>query len=258
MKPQIDVVILTWNDGEAMLSRAVGSALASEEVDVQVIVVDNGSTPPATVAVDARVTLIRNEENRGVAGGRNQGVAAGTAPLVCLLDSDARLAPATLRRMLEPLLGDDHVGLVAPVFTGQRPEESGGRAPSPWRKLGRGLNLFDDYGAVPRGPADRWWDVDFTIGACQLFRRVAYQDVGGIDEAFFYGPEDVDFCLRLRNAGWRVLQDGAASCHHPPRRRFRRPLSRKGMQHAAAIARHLWRHRHGAPVPSRQTPPVPG
>lgn len=239
--PKIDVVILTWNDG-ARLDTALASALASEGVDVNVIVVDNGSDPPAAVISDLRVRLVRNRANRGVAAGRNQGVAAGTAPLVCLLDSDARLHPQTLAHMAGALC-DDGVALAAPVFTGQDPEASAGRAPHTLRKLARALNLTSSYGGVRRRRSSSQWDVDFAIGACQLFRRSAYDQVDGIDETFFYGPEDVDFCLRLRKAGYRIVQVAGASCDHPPRRRFRRVLTRRGLEHGWAISRYLWRHR---------------
>ncbi len=239
----IDVVILTWNDGDR-LAVAVRSALASVGVDVHVTVVDNGSAPPARVDDDPRVSLIRNVGNRGVAGGRNQGARAGDRLLVCLLDSDARLHPHALAVLSQPLAGDPSIALSVPVFTGQPPEASAGKAPDVRRKLNRILNRCDGYEGTPRGDADPYWDVDFGIGACQLFRRSAYEQVGGIDESFFYGPEDADFCMRLKEAGWRVVQVAGADVDHPPRRRYRRVLTRRGAQHAAAVARFLWRHRH--------------
>jgi GT2 family glycosyltransferase len=242
MTEAVDVVVLTWNDG-AELETAVHSALGSTGVDVHVIIVDNGSSPPAPRVDDGRVHLIRSEQNLGVAAGRNRGVLAGAAPYVCLLDSDARLHRSALESLLHAVRDDDRVALAGPVFTNQPPEASGGRAPTVRRKLARALNLTDIYESTPRDPDDRAWDVDFVIGACQLFRRAAYEQVGGIDESFFYGPEDVDFCLRLKDRGWRIVQVGRAGCDHPPRRRFRQPLTRRGVAHAWAIARHLWRHR---------------
>ena len=106
----IDVVILTWNDGP-MLDTAVQSALTSRDVDVRVIVVDNGSDPPAAVPADSRVTLVINTENRGVAAGRNQGARLGDAPLVCFLDSDARLHPDTLSHLVSALEAEPTRGL---------------------------------------------------------------------------------------------------------------------------------------------------
>lgn len=239
--PLIDVVVLTWNDGD-LLTAAIDSALASVGVDVNVIVVDNGSDPPATVPDDPRVTLVRNTVNRGVAPARNQGAALGRAPFVCFLDSDARLLPSTLGHLLTPLAAGPEIALSAPVFTDQPAEASAGKAPTLADKALRVLDVRSTYRAdTGIGP---WWDVDFAIGACQFVRRDAFESAGGFDETYFYGPEDVDLCLRLREAGLRVVQVEAAGCHHPPRRRNRRLLTRRGMLHASAVARHLWRHRN--------------
>ncbi len=236
-------MILTWNDGPA-LADAVDSAIASRGIDVRVTVVDNGSQPPARVVDDPRVVLIRNDTNRGVAPARNQGVAAGRAPLVCLLDSDARLKPDTLLSLSRRTT--DQVGLAAPIFDGQVPEESGGRAPGATRKACRALGLTSHYGSMRPSDHSSCWPVDFVIGACQLFRREAFDAVGGLDDTIFYGPEDVDFCLRLRAAGWAVTQTSDATCHHPPRRRNRRILTRRGLAHTVAVIRHLRRHRSTA------------
>ena len=239
--PSVDVVVLTWNDGH-LLQAAVDSALASEDVDVRVIVVDNGSDLPPDLAADDRLVLACNPVNQGVARGRNRGASLGTSPFVCFLDSDARLLPRTLARLMEPLAGRPEVALAAPVFSHQPPEASAGRAPTLVDKVLRILDLRDTYRPVPRAGA-AWWDVDFAIGACQLVRRDLFEAVGGFDESYFYGPEDVDLCLRLKSGGGRVVQVAAARCEHPPRRRNRRVLTRRGLQHGWAVTRHLWRQR---------------
>lgn len=237
--PQVDVVVLTWNDG-ALLDAALESVRGSTGIQAEAIVVDNGSTPPVPRPSGSR--LLRNERNRGVAAGRNQGARAGAADFVCFLDSDARLEPDALAHLVEPLVGDARIALSAPVFVGQRREASAGRAPTLGRKLLRLVGTTGVY--VPGSPGEaQSWDVDFAIGACQLVRRTAFEAVGGLDESYFYGPEDVDFCLRLRERGWRVVQVGAATCHHPPRRGNRRLFTVRGMRHAVAVCRHLWRHR---------------
>jgi GT2 family glycosyltransferase len=240
-RPEVDVVILTWNDGP-VLDDAVASALTQADVDVRVTVVDNGSSPPARVD-HADVRLLRLETNLGVGGGRNIGVAAGWAPFVCLLDSDARLRPGALAHLVAPAIADDAVALTAPVFTGQRPEASAGRAPTIRRKIWRALNRTDCYATTPGQGDGAWWDVEFAIGACQLVRRDAFDSAGGLDASALFGPEDVDLCLKLRGRGWRVVQVGGGLCDHPPRRAFRRIVSRRGVAHAAALGRHWWRHR---------------
>jgi GT2 family glycosyltransferase len=236
----VDVVILTWNDPDDLRS-AVESALSQVRVRTNVIVVDNGSDPPATV--DERALVVRSNVNLGVGGGRNLGVRAGSAPFVCILDSDAQLRPDALVRLLAPMVDDAGIGLVAPVFTGQQQEASAGRAPTLGRKLARLANRTDVYARTAgQGEGDSW-DVEFAIGACQVFRRDAFEAVGGIDARDRFGPEDVDFCLRLRARGLRVVQVAGCTCDHPARRGHRAVLTSRGLRHGAAVIRHLWRHR---------------
>lgn len=233
----VDVVILSWNDGP-LLDAAVRSAKASGPIMRSISVVDNGSDPP--VPELPGVHVIRNATNLGTTVSRNQGARAGDGPLVCFLDSDAELLPETLGEMAEVLQADERVALTAPVFVGQTPEESAGRAPGLRRKLARVTGLTSTYGAMPRG--GRSWDVEFAISACYLVRREAFEQIGGFDESYFYAPEDVDLCLRLRRAGWRVVQVDVP-CRHQPRRRHRKVMTRAGARHAGAVARHLWRQR---------------
>lgn len=237
--PEIDVVILTWNDGE-LLDAAVRSALASDHVRPNVVVVDNGSEPPA--ATDGRALLVRNPRNVGVARGRNQGARLGQSDLICFLDSDAVLGSDSLSRMAR-LFSDPRVAVTVPVFEGQVPEASAGRAPTLRLKIERGLGRRATYEPTDQADSARMWDVEFGIGACQLIRREAFEAVGGLDESIFFGPEDLDFCLRVLAAGWRVVQMADSGVSHPPRRAFRKPLTVKGARHAWSVARHHWRHR---------------
>lgn len=237
-RPEIDVVVLTWNDGD-LLKKAIGSAMKSREVSVNVIVVDNGSQPPAIVPTG--VTLLRNDQNVGVAAGRNQGVRAGSAPLVLLLDSDAELLPDSLATLVDEQLRTD-AGVIVPVFDDQEPEASAGDAPGLARKALRVMGKTAHY-ARRHDSSEPSWPVEFGIGACQLFPRSVWEAIGGIDESFFYGPEDVDFCLRVLDHGREVRQAAGAPVIHPPRRRHRKPLNRAGIKHAWAVVRYLTRHR---------------
>ncbi len=243
MNPLVDVVILSWNENRDVLQEGVDSALSSQGVDVTVYLVDNGSNPPAKPRTDSRVRLIRNERNSGVGAGRAQGIRAGLAPFVCLMDSDAQLHWDTLSVLVEVLEGDFRVGLAAPAFDGQAPQQSAGEAPTLALKLRRALGLTDEYEMGTEFGPDGTRAVDFAIGACQLIRRTAYEEIGGLDTTVFYGPEDVDLCLRLNAAGWSVLQVSSAKCRHEPRRANKKLFTLRGTAHAIAVLRHLWKHR---------------
>lgn len=241
MTQSIDVVILTWNDQADMVA-AVQSVLASTGCEPTVIVVDNGSDPPAQVPDDHRVRLVRNDENRGVPAGRNQGAALGAAPFVATLDSDAVVEPTTLQRLLEPMLADPSIGATCPVFVGHAPEHTAGRHPSILRKVARGLNLTDRYASMRPasgdGAASSSWDVEFAIGACQVIRRSVFDTMGGFQEGHLFGPEDIEFSTRLRHHGYRLVQVAGVGCHHVARRSHKRLLSRQGLRHVVAVGRY--------------------
>ena len=85
----------------------------------------------------------------------------------------------------------------------------------------------DDEGAI---------EPFYVIGACQMIRREAFEQVGYLDEAIFYGPEDADFCQRLRQAGWQIKYLPQYSIIHTYYRHTRHhPLSRLGMHHIRGL-----------------------
>jgi GT2 family glycosyltransferase len=96
----------------------------------------------------------------------------------------------------------------------------------------------------------RWWDhtgvreVDYVIGACQLIRKAALDEVGLLDERIFYGPEDVDLCLRMQHAGWRVEYVPEAVVMHLERRVTRKLLSTLTARHVYGLGYFFWKHRH--------------
>lgn len=239
--PRIDVVILTWNDGDDART-AVETALQSVGVEVTVTVVDNGSDVPFDLGPldDARARVVRLPSNVGVGGGRNHGAMLGGEDYVCFLDSDAILRPHSLETLLAPILEDPTIGLVGPVFAGHERTQTGGRAPTIFRKVARGLGLTNRYAAAGTGNGPLF-EVDFVIGACQLFRRAVWIEVGPLDAAHRFGPEDLDFCLRVRAAGWRIVQVPDSGCRHDARRGFRSPFTKRGIQHGLALVDHYRR-----------------
>jgi GT2 family glycosyltransferase len=235
-RPQVDVVVLTWNDGEEA-EVAVRSALASSGVDARVWVVDNGSDRPFPAVAGA--TVHRSPENLGVSKGRRLGVTLGDAPLICFLDSDAVLAPGALASMAA-VLADDSIALVGPVFDGVEATETGGVHPTLVRKLARAAGLTRTYRSGP-APVAGVRDVDFVIGACQVFRRDVYGEVGGLSDEGLFGPEDVELCRRFRAGGHRVVQADGVGVEHDARRGWRNPFNKRGVEHLRSVLRYYVR-----------------
>jgi GT2 family glycosyltransferase len=111
------------------------------------------------------------------------------------------------------------------------------RVPAAWAERALADELLAEYDhRMPR-------DVDYVIGACQVIRREAFADVGPLDEQFFYGPEDVDYAIRMWQNGWRVTYVPQALVRHDEQRLTqRRVLSRLTLTHAAGLARYFRKH----------------
>ena len=249
--PALSIIILTWNSRAlleaclAALPAAIGS-LAGE-----LIVVDNGSNDgtEAFLARRADVTVIRNPKNRGVAAGRNQGLRAARGEFVALLDVDTVPAPEAFVRLVDYLRGSRDAGLVGPKLVGSGGElqYSCRRFPTLLDKLARRLPARWNQRLI--GEVElRWWnhdavrDVDYLIGACQVIRRVALDEVGLLDERIFYGPEDVDLCLRMHAAGWRVVYVPDAVVAHLERRVTRKLWSMLTVRHVQGLGYYFWKH----------------
>ncbi len=251
---QVSAVILTWNSAQH-----IGRALATlqregERIPTEVIVVDNGSSDNsleivAAATPDARV--VRNVSNQGVARARNQGVGVSRAPYILFLDSDTEMTPGSLATMVEFLEAHPGVAVVGPMLTypDGRLQYSSRKFPTVPGKLLRLLPLAWRR-AVPLAVDEemhsldrsRPQQVDYVIGACQLIRRTVMDSLGGLDERMFYGPEDVDFCLRAWRAGWEVCYIPAAIVVHLEQRITHRHFDHLTLRHGMALAFYFWKH----------------
>jgi GT2 family glycosyltransferase len=94
-------------------------------------------------------------------------------------------------------------------------------------------------------PHDRTREVEYVLGACQLFTASAQAAAGEIDERIFFGPDDVEWCLAVRGAGLQVVYHPAATVVHGYRRTSAsRPFSRVALAQIGAFARFQWKWRH--------------
>jgi hypothetical protein len=257
--PVLSIVILTWNS-RAMLEACLAALPAGTAgVASETIVVDNGSRDGTAELLAGRADLVvlRNARNRGVAAGRNRGMGAARGEFVALLDVDAEPEPGAFATLVAHLRAAPGVALVGPKLVGPdgRLQYSCRRFPTVLDKLLR--RLPQRWGrAVADDVELRWWDhasvrdVDYVIGACQVIRRSALAQVGLLDERIFYGPEDVDLCLRLHRAGWRVLYVPQAVVTHLERRVTRKLLSTLTLRHVHGLGYYFWKHRYLITRPS--------
>lgn len=246
------IVILTWNSLDVI--RACLSSLPQglSRFTSEVIVVDNGSrdlTPAVLRREFPWMRLLVNRKNQGVAHARNQGMLVSQGEYIILLDDDTVVQPGALDTLVHYLETHPQVGLCGPKLVDHRGQLhlSCRLFPTLVDKLARRLPC--DFARTMTRTAEMVdWDhqtpraVDYVIGACQAIRRVALAEVGLLDERIFYGPEDVDLCLRLQQAGWLVVYHPESVVIHMERRVTRSLLSRLSWKHGLGVVHYFWKH----------------
>jgi GT2 family glycosyltransferase len=206
----VSVCIVNWNCRELLRNclRSLGSR--RQGVRVEVIVVDNGSVDGAAdmVARDfPRVRLVRNADNRGFSAANNQAAALARGRYLFFLNNDTLVPPGTLRQLRDFLRARPEVGLVGPQLRdgdGQ-PQVSARGRPEVGALLHR-VALLRRTGLF-RGAYRRYRgrDGDFTttrrvevlMGAALFLRRSTFRQCGPWDEAYTFGGEDIDLCMRI-------------------------------------------------------------
>jgi N-acetylglucosaminyl-diphospho-decaprenol L-rhamnosyltransferase len=223
---------------------------------VQTVLVDNASTDD-TVAWVAKnhpeVEVIALAENIGVAA-RQRGLECARGELTMFLDSDAELTATALPTMVAALERNPGWGLIGPrlVDDDGKLQLSCRRFPPRCLPLVRRppLSWFLDDSALVR--RHLMADVDhstarpvlYVLGACQLFRSSLARAAGPFPDWIFLGPDDIEWCIRIRDAGGEVIyQPGATVIHRHKRRTRRYPISRTALRHLRAFARFQWRYR---------------
>lgn len=215
MKPQkmpdMSIVIVNFNTRELLRARL-------HAFSGRIIVVDNASTDGSREMVEKEfpnVDLIRNQRNVGFAKANNQGIQRVKSRYVLLLNTDCEGTHQAIRDVVNYFEDHPDVGAVTcrlVLVDGSMDPACHRGFPTPWASLTYFLGLeklfpasriFGQYhqGYKPMGEIH---DVDCISGAFFLVRREVIEKVGLLDEAFFMYGEDIDWCFRIRKAGYRI------------------------------------------------------
>ena len=218
MSHTLSTIIVNYNAG-SLLRKCVDSLLACP-LDIEIIVVDNASSDASLDGLQdlSQVCVIRNPVNMGFAAACNIGVQASSAPFLLFLNPDCFFQPDAIAPLLAGLQSGDRVGMVGGLLVNEDGTEQGGgrrAVPTPWRSIVRAFGLqrfanrwpklFYDFHLhkqpLPDGPIE----VEAISGACMLVKREVMEDVDLWDEGYFLHCEDLDWCMRFRQKGWKIL-----------------------------------------------------
>ncbi len=177
----------------------------------QFIVVDNGSEEdvrPMLRTGFPAVEVIRSEQNLGFAAGNNLGLRAAKGECVILINSDV-IAPAdVLESLADTMRSDLRLGAMSPgLFTahGEPQAFAFGDAASPAYLVLRGVRSILGLGPMHNWSVKDPLEAEWVSAACLCVRRKTIEETGELDERFLLYFEDVDWCLRMRAAGWKII-----------------------------------------------------
>jgi GT2 family glycosyltransferase len=223
MASGVACIVLTFNN-VADTRECLSSLKAASPPPARIFVVDNGSTDGSLAALEREwgetATFVPLPQNLGVAAGWNHGIRAAMAEnfeRFLILNNDTVVEPGILSALVEALdRSPASTGLVSPVILKYDEPET------VWYAGGRYGRLL----GITRHPflGKKWSDVRGAVTAASitdyapicavLMTRQAYERVGPFDEGFFFGHEDIDWCLRAADAGLRCVLVGQALVRH--------------------------------------------
>ena len=214
----IDIIIVTYN-AEKKLRRCLKSIEKNtRDIDYCLTILDNASTDKTGVylkkyskTVDKKLLrIIRSSKNLGFSGGANKAIKITKNKFIALIDDDAEVTKGWLSGLYSKIIGQNSVGIVGPKLL--TPDG---------RIAGAGMFIWDriilqiGLGEKDTGQRNYIRDVDCLAGPCWLIRREIFEKIGYFDERFFPSQyEDIDYCVRARLAGYRIIYDGTSSLTH--------------------------------------------
>lgn len=227
MSSSISAILVNYNAGH-LLRRCIESLQVCPVVK-EIIVVDNASHDGSLASLDdlPQIQVIRNSKNLGFAAACNQAIDRAHCDYLLFLNPDCSFTAGAVSPLLDCMEQSDAVGMVGGLLINpDGTEQGGGRraVPTPWRSFvrafglyrfsGRWPKLFYDFYLHKQPLPERPIEVEAISGACMLVKCEAMKSVGLWDEGYFLHCEDLDWCMRFRQRGWKIMFVPTAKITH--------------------------------------------
>lgn len=216
----ISIIIVSWNVRDLLRECLQSLEAYHGALAIEIIMVDSASSDGTPAMIESEfpaVRLFAQADNIGFVGGNNLGLSYATGRYVMLLNPDTRVHPHALAILAETLDSHPEIGIVGPqtLNTDSTHQSTRRRFPSWW------LSLLDNTAFAPLDsfylremPDDGVFAVDWVQGSALLARREVYDQIGGLDPAYYMFFEELDWCRRAKDAGWGVWYVGRAVITH--------------------------------------------
>jgi N-acetylglucosaminyl-diphospho-decaprenol L-rhamnosyltransferase len=224
--PDLRLGIVTYDTPDDLASCLEALPAATAGLDVEVVVVDNGSVGDGDLQVARQfpVRVLQAARNVGYPRAMNRALADTAAPVLMAVNPDTLAEPGSLTHLVEALQRAPDVGLMGPLLRGQdgHVQHSGYAFPSPAVALATGLvpprlrprRLLERYDLEGWAPRDRPHEVDWLVGAVHCIRAAAVRRDRVYSERAFMYVEDLELGWHVRRSGFRVVLDPAVQVLH--------------------------------------------
>ena len=217
---KITFVILTWNSSK-YIKDCLDSVNNISNFFIKIIIVDNGSTDNTVNILkeykknNNDLSVVFLSENMGTTKSRNIALrmVEEDTDYICILDSDTIINEEAIYIMTDFLDSNYDVALVGPAMTNEKKEKQ-----IPYRKFPSWkikilkafpINNISQIGekmeSYPLENLTSEFECDYLISACWMMRYDIYEKLGNLDEKIFYSPEDVEYCMRARSKGYKIV-----------------------------------------------------
>lgn len=218
---KVAVVILNWN-GKPFLEEFLPVVIKNSHDDAEIIVADNDSKDNSVEFLKKNfpeIRIIRNNENGGFAKGYNDALKQIEAEYYVLLNSDIEVTPKWIEPIIDLMDTDKSIAACQPKILSYHDRarfEYAGAAGGFIDKYGYPFckgRLFQDV-EMDKGQYDDVEEVFWATGACLFVRADLYHTFGGLDEDFFAHMEEIDFCWRLKQKGYKIMVCPKSTVYH--------------------------------------------
>lgn len=255
--PEISIVIISWKMKDLLKVCLDSIYKFTSEVGFEIVLVDNNSQDGTSEMVEDKyknIVLIKNPVNCGVAPARNQGIKIAKGKYILILDADMELKENSILQLYKYMEQNLNVGIIGCklVDSNNQLQYSCKRYPTFLALIFRRLEHYDfiKNSKILKNHIMKDWDhnsiaeVDYIIGACQFFRKELIDRLGFYDEKIFYGPEDMDICLRIWRQNLKVIYYPFTSIfHHEQRITKKNIFSKISLKHLQGIIYIYWKYR---------------
>ena len=218
---KLAIVILNWN-GQEFLARFLPALVQHTPTYAEIIVADNASTDNSIDFLKTNfstVRIIQNKENGGFSKGYNDALEQVEAEYYCLLNSDVEVTENWIEPIIKILDNDPKVAVVQPKllsYNNQKQFEYAGACGGFIDYLGYPFcrGRFFEHLEDDEGQYDDAIEVFWATGAALFVRSSIYHEMNGLDEDFFAHMEEIDFCWRVKNSGYKIMVEPKSVVYH--------------------------------------------